>query len=326
MIHYRTFRNFDPPVVAELWNDCFSEPGAVSLRSPTLLEYFTFAKPYFDPEGFHLALADDKPVGFAHAGFGPSADGKALDYTTGVLCSLGVRPAFQRQGIGSQLLANSEEYLRRRGATNLFAGPLAPANPFTFALYGGGQSSGFLDSSVGARPFFERRGYHVEATSLVYRCALERLPAVVDGRFPNLRQRYEIVLVPRHGLTWYQDCVLGPIELHDFHLRDKVTGRQVSRVSLWEMETFGPRWNQHAVGILEIESAPDVRKLGLAKFLMTMLMRHLHEQFFTLAEIHVAEGNEPAKRLLQTLGFGQTDTGRRYVRREIRSITDEPRP
>ena len=314
VIQYRTFCNFDPPLLADLWNACFSDPGAVSLRSATLLEYFTFAKPYFDPAGLLLALADGKPVGFAHAGFGPGNGGREVDYTRGVLCALGVVPAFRGQGIGSQLLARSEDYLRRRGATELFAGPLAPLNPFTFALYGGSQSPGFLDSSTAARPFLERRGYRTQEIALVYRCGLDRAPAILDGRFGAMRQRYEVLLAPRHGLSWYQEGVIGPVEVHDFHLRDKVTGRLLAHVGVWEMETFGPRWNQHAVGILEVETVPDLRRQGLAKFLMAMLLRHLHEQFFTLAETQVPEGNEPAKRLLQTLGFAHTDTGRRFRR------------
>ena len=235
-----------------------------------------------------------------------------------MLCTLGVLPAFRRQGIGGQLLTRSEEYLRRRGATNLYAGPLAQINPFTFALYGGSQSPRLPRQRCRLPAVFRsRRGYRTQETCLVLRCALDRLPAVVDGRFPTLRQRYEIILAPRHGLTWFQECVLGPIELHDFHLCARQGHRpaEVSRVCLWEMETFGPAgWNQHAVGILEVESAPDLRKQGLAKFLLTMLLRHLHEQFFTLAEIHIPETNEAGKRLLATLGFVQTDTGRRFQR------------
>ena len=314
MIHYRTFNNFDPPIVADLWNACFSEPGAAVLRSPTLLEYFTFAKPYFDSQGLLLALADDRPVGFAHAGFGPNANSRGIDPSIGVLCTIGVLPAFRRQGIGSGLLARSEEYLRQRGAKSLFAGPLAPANPFSFALYGGSQSSGFLDSSPTARPFLVSRGYRSAETSLVLRCPLDRVPNVADGRFAALRQRYEVLLSPRKGQSWYQEGVLGPIEIHDFQLRDKLTGKQVTRVCLWEMETFATRWNQHAVGILEIESVPEMRRQGLAKLLLAMLLRHLHEQFFTLAEAHVMEGSEPAMKLLKALGFVQSDTGRRFKR------------
>jgi GNAT superfamily N-acetyltransferase len=314
VIDLHAFSNFDPPVVVDLWNNCLTEPGAATIRTATVLEFFTFAKPYFDPEGLLIAVSDGQPVGFAHSGFGPRPDGSAIDPAIGVVCALGVLPEIRRKGIGTQLLARSEDYLRRRGAQQLFAGPAAPANPFTFALYGGSQSSGFLDSSDLARPFLEGRGYRAVESSLVYRCPVERAAAMVDGRFPAMRQRYEIVLQPRRGLTWYEESVIGPTELHEFHLRDKVTGRQVARTCVWEMETFGPRWNEHAVGILEFETEPDMRRRGLAKFLMSMLLRHLREQFFTLAEIHVAETNEPAQKLLQSVGFTHTDTGRRFKR------------
>jgi ribosomal protein S18 acetylase RimI-like enzyme len=314
LIQYRTFRNFDPPVVADLWNASLTEPGAAALRSTTLVESFLLAKPYFDPEGVLLALVHEIPAGFAISGFGPGDGGRKLDYTTGVLCALGVAPQFRRQGIGSALLSRAEEYLRRRGADKLFAGASAPANPYTFALYGGAQSSGFLDSSDAARPFLERRGYRSQDTSLVYRCPLEPIPNVVDGRFPSMRQRYEIQLAPRHGLTWYQEGALGPVELHEFHLCDKLFGRSVVRACVWEMETYAPRWNQHAVGVLDIETVPDRRGEGLAKFLLAMLLRHLREQFFTFVETHVPETDDRARRLLEGLGFVHSDTGRRFKR------------
>ena len=46
--------------------------------SAMLLEQFVFSKPYFDPAGLIVALRDDKPVGFVHAGFGPNDEGTAL--------------------------------------------------------------------------------------------------------------------------------------------------------------------------------------------------------------------------------------------------------
>src|SRR5437588_12145086 len=90
VIHYRTFRNTDPPALVDLWNDCFVERGAAPLRGTTLLEYFILAKPYFDPAGLVLATAADRPIGFALAGFGPNADGTRLDPATGVLSLIGV--------------------------------------------------------------------------------------------------------------------------------------------------------------------------------------------------------------------------------------------
>src|SRR4051794_15510490 len=72
VIHYRTFRNPDPPALLEVWNACCTSRGAAPFRVTTLLEYFTFAKPYFDPAGMILAVEDGKVVGFVHAGFGPN--------------------------------------------------------------------------------------------------------------------------------------------------------------------------------------------------------------------------------------------------------------
>ena len=106
--------------------------------------------------------------------------------TTGVLCSLGVIPSHRKQGIGAELAVAAEDYLRRRGAMTLYAGPMAPLNPFTFGLYGGSQSAGFLDSDAAAGPFFERRGYQTQETKLVFQCPLDRPPVVADGRFAGL--------------------------------------------------------------------------------------------------------------------------------------------
>ena len=78
MIEYRPFRNTDPPGLAALWNDVFTGRGAVQMRTASPLEFFVFSKPYFDPEGLIVAVMNNVPVGFVHAGFGSNADGSAL--------------------------------------------------------------------------------------------------------------------------------------------------------------------------------------------------------------------------------------------------------
>ena len=156
MIQYRSFINLDPPALVDVWNESFTTRGAAALRSATLLEYFVFAKAYFDPEGLIVATDGPKLVGFALAGFGPSDDGGQLDTASGVVSLLAVVPSHRSQGVGAELAARAEDYLRRRGVRTLFAGPMAPLNPFTFGLYGGSGSPGFLDSDAPARPFFEQ--------------------------------------------------------------------------------------------------------------------------------------------------------------------------
>jgi ribosomal protein S18 acetylase RimI-like enzyme len=316
VITYRTFLNTDPPHLADLWNACFTGRGAALLHGPTLLEYFSFSKPYFDPAGLIVACDEGKPVAFAHAGFGSDEAGKALLKEVGVTCLLAVRPDHQRRGVGSELLRRCEDYLRRGGAKELTAGPLAPLDPFTFGVYGGSESAGFLESDAAARPFLEKHGYRVRQSVLVYQRPLDRPLSVIDVRFPPHRQRYEVHGGLRTNLTWWQDCVLGPLELHEYRLVDKLLAHTVARASLWEMETFNGRWEKQAVGLVGLEVAPELRRRGLGKFLMAQLVRFLQEQFFGVIEVHVEAGNAPALGLLRGLGFEHVDTGHSY-RREV---------
>jgi GNAT superfamily N-acetyltransferase len=317
VIQYRTFRNEDPPGVVSVWNQCFTSRGATILRGSTLIEYFTFAKPYFDSQGLILALADNEPIGFAHAGFGPTPDGAALDPRIGVLCSLGVVPAWRRQGIGSELLRRAEAYLRDRGAAELFAGPLAPRNPFTFGIYGGSQSPGFLDSDPLARPFLEKHGYRLHDTVVVLQRKLTQALAVTDARFPAFRTQYEIHAGALPVQSWWQECVLGPLEVVEFRLVERTqTATALARAVLWEMETFRPRWDDQAVGVLNVEVVPELRRRGLAKFLLAQVLRHLQEQFFSLVEVQVAAGDAAGLALAAQLGFQPVDSGRCWVRAE----------
>jgi ribosomal protein S18 acetylase RimI-like enzyme len=314
VIQYRTFRNPDPPGLVAVWNGCFTGRATVPLRVTALLEYFTFAKPYFDPQGLVLAEDDGKIIGFAHAGFAPTADGGALDYSRGITCTLGVLPPYRRKGIGSELLRRTEDYLRRRGAKELLAGPLAPWNPFSFGLYGGASSPGFLDSDTFAKPFFEKHGYRPVEPCLVFQRSLERVHAPADARFGAFRQRFEIHAAPFRAHSWWQECVLGPIEMVEYRLLERANNQSLARAVLWELDTFNAAWNEHAVGMLELEVQPAHRRQGLAKFLLSQILRHLQEQFFSLIEMQAAQDNAPTIALLRTLGFNQIDIGHRYRR------------
>jgi ribosomal protein S18 acetylase RimI-like enzyme len=314
VIQYRTFRNTDPPGLVHIWNQCFLNRGAVAFRGSTLIEYCLFAKPYFDPAGLLVALDEQEPVGFILTGFGPTADSSALDPSTGVICTLGVLPDHRRRGIATELLRLGEEHLRGRGATRLFAGPLAPRNPFTFALYGGSNSPGFLDSDPDARPFFEKHGYQLSDTTSVLRRSLEDPLALADVRFSSYRQKYEIHARSLPARQWYREGVFGPIEVVEYRLLDRQTHAEVGHAQLWEMETFRPRWNDHGVAINELEIVADQRRRGLGKFLLAQIIRHLQEQFFTLVEMHVAESNSAGLELAGLLGFRPIDTGRCFTK------------
>ncbi len=314
MIHYRTFLNPDPPLLAAIWNASVIGRRAIPIQAATLLEYFTFAKPHFDPEGMIFALADGKPAGVVHAGFGANADGTASDTGVGIICMLGVVPAYRRQGIGSELLRRAEEYLRQRGAREIVFGAMAPQNPYLFGLYGGCNSPGVLAGEALAASFLEHRGYQAARSCGIFQKAMDRLFIPNDPRFHAHVQRFDIVVAPFSRAGWWRECVLGPIEAFEYRLQEKNKTQHIARVILWDMGTFAPLWGESTVGMIDLEVAPSFRRKGLARYLLTQVLRHLRQhpikQFETQSEL----SNEPFLGLLRGLGFTQVETGHCYRR------------
>jgi hypothetical protein len=170
MLTYRTFRNSDPPVLAALWQSRTGQAGLWQPVPSDLLEQLVFSRLYFDYGGLWLALDDGQPVGFAHAGFGPNADGKWIGTDAGVICVVLVRPGCAEAEVAAGLVERSEDYLRRRGAKVFYGGGLQPLAPFYLGLYGGSELPGILDSDLVARGVFAARGYcETERTVLMRR-------------------------------------------------------------------------------------------------------------------------------------------------------------
>jgi ribosomal protein S18 acetylase RimI-like enzyme len=316
VIEYRPFRNTDPPALVAIWNEVFTGRGAVRLAGPAALEFHVFSKPYFDPAGLILAVDEGRPIGFVHAGFGPDRQGSALCTDVGVTCALGVRLTHQRRGIGCELLRRSESYLQGRGVRELRAGPRWPFDPFYFGLYGGSDVPGFLVSDRAAEPFLLRNGYVVQDTTLVLQRRLDAPIAMIDSRFPALRRQFDLHTMPRAGKsTWWQESVLGPIEILEFRLQDKVSGRMAGHVDLWEMEGFRWCWNESPIGLWHVEVNEDQRRQGIGKFIVSHVLRWLQEQYFSLAEVQVPQANEAALGLFKSVGFQQVDKAFTYVKK-----------
>jgi ribosomal protein S18 acetylase RimI-like enzyme len=315
VVHFRKFRNQDAPGMTEVWNEALTGRGAPRLRHSSLLENYVFSKSYFEPAGLLIALDDTKIVGFAHAGFGPSADGAALDRSTGVMSLLAVRPAYQRHGVGSDLLKQSENFLSQAGATTLLAGGVWPTAPFYFGLYGGASYSGLLRSDPAGHPFLQKHGYVAGASKAVFQRNLTEPLVVVDGRFAALRKRCEVRIKPRTGVsTWFEECVLGSVELFEFVLEERVTQKPLACITVWEMDGIGYEWQMPAIGIVDMVVQPGLRKQAMGKFLLYQMLRYLQEQFFGTAEVHIDSSNTPALDMARKFGFAQVDEAIAYAR------------
>jgi ribosomal protein S18 acetylase RimI-like enzyme len=317
VIQYRTFRNTDPPTLVEVWNDALTGRGSVRLRNSSPLERFTFSKVFFDPEGLILARDEGRCVGFVHAGFGSNADGSALDRQTGVTCLLAVHTSHRGRGIGKELLRRSEAYLRAQGAQRLLAGPMPPWNPFYLGLYGGSDLPGFLTTDSAAQSFFTKHGYEASRSVRVLQRRVELPVKVFDPRFVGYRQRFELIedLTSPLG-SWWQYCLFNGAEPRVFLLADRSTGQRAAQATWWEMEGFTYRWNTPAVGIVDWQVRPELRRQGIGKFLLAQLLRKAQEELLEVMELQLPSDNEPAWKTCQALGFAQVDLGRTYQRKE----------
>jgi ribosomal protein S18 acetylase RimI-like enzyme len=317
VIEYRRFRNTDPPGLAEVWNHAFTGRGAARLRTSSPLESCTFSKLFFDPEGLIVARDGGRIVGFVHAGFGANVQGTGLDQQSGVTCMLAVHSSHRGQKIGAELLRRSEEHLLARGASRLFAGSMAPLNPFYLGLYGGSELPGFLATDQAAEPFFTSHGYQVCRTTRVLQRRLSVPIKVFDARFVGYRQRFELCedAASRLG-TWWQYALFNAAEPRVFSLLDRTDNQYAAQATVWEMDGFSCRWNLPAVGIADWFVRPDLQRQGVGKYLLTQVLRRAMEELLEVVEVHIPSDNQPAWKVCQALGFEQVDLGRMYQRKD----------
>jgi len=313
VIQFRSFTNFDPPRIAQIWNESLSGRGSYVLKLVALLERFYFSKLYFDPRGLILAMDGDTPVGFSHAGFGPNAAGTDVDPLKGVICAVVVRPNYRRQGIGSELLQRAENYLKHCGAMSVQAGSYAPLNPFTLGIYGGSESAGVLLSDHAAGPFFENHDYGVVACRSVLHRPLETPLTITDPRFTDLRRHYEVSVQPKVSLAnWWMENTAGPLDPLEIRVEDRVTRSVAGRALLWEMEGYSWRWNLPAAGLFDFVIREDLRRQGLGRFFLAHILRYLQEQYFGVCECHAEFEAPELLGLIKSLEFVQVDEGRVY--------------
>jgi ribosomal protein S18 acetylase RimI-like enzyme len=318
-LRYRPFRNTDPPALVQIWNESFTGRGAAFLQGTAPLEHYVLAKPYFDPAGLCVAEDNGRPVGFAHAGFGPDEQGgPRLQLSAGVTCVVAVRPSHRRQGIGTELLRRAEAYLTGKGATTLYFGAMRPLHPFYWGLYGGSELPGVLASDPNAAPFLHACGYVVWDSSIVLQRSLDAGLPLADSRFAILRRQFELEILPRPvSNRWFEECVLSPFEILQFNLTEKATHTVVAQAKVWDMDLFVWRWHQPVAGIIDVEVREESRGQGLGKLLIAQVLHYLQDQFFTLVEVQTMQHNTAARNLYLSLGFQEVDIGHVYRREPV---------
>lgn len=312
VVEYRTFRNTDTPHLVAVWNETFTQRGAARLANNTTFERYVLCKPIFDPKGLFVAVQDGEVAGWAHAAMSLNPFNSQ---SVGVTCLIGVRPALRGQGIGGELLNRCEGYLREKGAGILQTGGHWPNNPFYMGLYGGCESPGILQSDGLAEPFLVKRGYRVEQKITVLHRKLDQPMKMFDPRFVPMRSRYDLQFgSPRRLLSSWHELVHGNVDPLQFVLLDKQTRTWVAHTLVWEMDAFSHTWQRPTVGIFDFEVNTPARGTGVGRYFLSLIMKYIQEQFFTLVEIQLEETNVAGLDFLKSLDFENVDTGQVFVR------------
>jgi ribosomal protein S18 acetylase RimI-like enzyme len=313
LIGYRAFRNTDPPALAAIWRSQPTEHGRVQPMSAALFEQFVLSKPYFDNSGLIVAVDDDRPIGFAHAAFGPTESGQRLSTQYGSTCLVMVQTEYRRQGIGTALLTRSEAYLRERGAEVIYGGGIAPFHGFYLGLYGGSELPGVLDSDLAEQRLFTSHGYREIDRVFVLERALSGYRPPVDRNQLQIRRRSAIeAIADPTPANWWEACVWSGLEQtrYDLSLRD--AGRVVAHAGVWPLEPLSAGWGVRAAGIVALDVEEAVRRQGIATYLMGDVMRQLASQGFGLVQVQTMQGNQPALKLYEKLGFQVVNQGAVY--------------
>jgi ribosomal protein S18 acetylase RimI-like enzyme len=313
LIQYRPFRNTDPPLLAELWRSCSNRPALAQPMTTTTFEQLVLNKPYFDREGLWLAVEDDQPQGFVHAGFGPSQDESTLSTDLGVTSLIVVRPRPDEVAVAGQLLQHSETYLRQRGAKVLYGGAVRPLNPFYLGMYGGSELPGILDSDAAAQQVFLSHGYREIDRTVGFERTLADFHAPVDRLQMQVRRRTQLAVVPEPPTrTWWEACTLGEFERVEFQLLDRALGKHMASATFRAIDHATSHPGMRASGLIDVHVDLAALRKGFATFLIAEALKELHQQGVGLVEAQTMQRNTAAIGLYQKLGFTQTDQGAVY--------------
>ncbi len=310
MIEYRPFQNTDPPKITELWNFGKLGPGAALEFPNDALDMLVLAEPYFDKNGLIVACDKEDVVGFVHAGFGANSDGSGISTEVGIICAVLVQLDYRRQGIGRELVARAERYLRERGAREIVAGESGQRNPFYLGLYGGAESAGLLESDVNAAPFVKALGYQPAERYFLLRRDISQKNDPFDPRMLAIKRlvKFGVMDHPANAAWWWMTR-MGRFGSLTFVLVPNAGGSPPADVTFWEMELHAATRGARTAGISDLRVAPEVRRKGYAKALVTEVIRRLREELITQVEVTIRDDNTAALNLFRSLNFEQVDTG-----------------
>jgi ribosomal protein S18 acetylase RimI-like enzyme len=313
VFQFRSFRNSDPPRLAEIWRDQPPQRGLLQPISAALLEQLVFSKHYFEPEGLIVATAGHEVVGFAHAGFGPNETETALDTDLGTTYQLMVRGDNRQDALADELLSRAEAYLKDRGAKVIYAGGIRPLNGFYLGLFGGSELPGVLATDPALNAAAARNDYRPmdHVVVLQQELACYRQPITRAQR----QLRRELKFSERYdppARSWWDACTMAGFERLEFSLQSAGGREPLARVWFWNIEPLSTSWGMPTAGMFDLEVDRNCRRQGLGTFLLGEACERLQQRGVQRVEAQTMRQNTAALALYDKLGFTRVDEGTVY--------------
>lgn len=309
MIHYRSFLNWDPPAIAEIWRSQPPLRSRLQAVTPAMLEELVFAKPYFDRDGLIVAADGARPVGFVHAALGTSEDEGSLSTDEGAICQLMVAPHSRKPEIEAELLAAGENFLRRKGVRQIFGGCRYPANPFYLGLYGGSDLPGVLASDLTFANLLRAYDYRDCGRRLLFSRTLDRFKTPITGKLVQLRLTHRVSSVHVLPDTWWNACVWVHADWTRYELRRKNADDVLVSATFWDVMPLARQWGVHAAGLVGIDDTEEARAEGLTMLLLSEALVQIEKQGITLIDAQAAASDTSLVALLTQLGLAEYDAG-----------------
>jgi hypothetical protein len=313
MIECRPFRNDDPPAIAEIWGAQPPSRGLMQPMTAAAFEHIVLAKPHFDRHGLLIAIDQGRPVGLAHAGFGPTADGSSLDRSRGIVCLLMSAPLANQDEIAGELLRCAEEYLRSKGAVESFAGCCEGVNPFYLGIYGGCGSPGILATDATALRAFAAAGYRPAQRRCVFQRDLVAFRVPVDRQLIDLKRKLQLDFQTDDApVNWWDAALFSHVERIHSSLAPRGGTPVWATASFWDIEPLASTWGVHALGLLAMkihDAAAGANPSIVATQILAESLRMVQSQGITLAEVQTLEDDQPMIEIFKRLGFTEVASG-----------------
>lgn len=313
LTQFRSFRNSDAPLLAEVWRSQPRQRGLAQPMSASMFEELVLTRPMFDRDGLLLALNGGEAQGFVHAAFGPRADLQGPATQEGVTSMLMLRPGQNQGSLASDLLGRAEDFLRARGAQTLWVGGVQRRDPFYQGLYGGSEMCGILASDQRRQQLYRSQGYQDVGRTLVLHRDLSGFRPIVDRHQMQIRRRMTVQMISDPpAANWWDACTLGNFERTRFELQARDAPVPSAHVTFWLMQPISTSWGVHAAGVTDLEVLPAERRQGLATFLLGEAFRQLAAAGITIVEAQADVADVACQRLFGKLGFEPVDEAVRF--------------